>query len=83
MNKRGSRYQQICVVFDRYRDDSIKSDRRQRNTKTIRPIRRIIEGGSGSHPTNWKNVLAMLDNKGNLARFLSEYITEKATETRY
>ena len=47
--------------------------------KTFRPIRKVIEGGSVPIPKNWKNFPAMPDNKGDLARFLSEYITEKAT----
>ena len=47
------------------------------HAKTFRPIRKVIEGGSVPLP---KNFLTMLDNKGDLARFLSEYITEKATD---
>ena len=31
-------------------------------------------------PKNWKNFLSMPDNKGDLAKFHSEYITEKGTD---
>jgi len=33
----GSRHQQIHVIFDRYREDSIKSGTRERHTKSTRP----------------------------------------------
>ena len=39
-----------------------------------------MEAVSLSRSKNWKNFLAMPDNKADLARFLSEYITEKATD---
>jgi len=39
-----SNYQRIDVVFDRYREDTIKSSTRIRRSKTSRPIRRIIVG---------------------------------------
>ena len=44
--------QQICVVFVRYRKDSIKSDTRERHTKTFRPIRKVTEGGSVPLPSD-------------------------------
>ncbi len=37
----GSKYQRIDIVFDRYRNMSIKSSTRARRTKAAQPIRRI------------------------------------------
>ena len=62
----GSRYQQIHVVFDRYREDSIKSGTRERRTKSTRPIRRVIEDGTVPLPHSWPNFLALPDNKSDL-----------------
>ena len=33
----------VGVVFDRYRDNSIKASTRRRRTKTVKPIRHVIE----------------------------------------
>ena len=55
----GSRYQQIHVVFDRYREASIKSGTRERRTKSTRHIRRVIEDGSVPLPHIWPNFLAL------------------------
>ena len=74
----GSRYQQIHVIFDRYREDSIKSGTRERRTKSTRPIRRVIEDDSVPLPHSWPNFLALPDNKPDLARFLSEHIIVNA-----
>ena len=41
--KAGSRYQRVDLVFNRYRDESIKSKTRVRRAKTARPIRRLVE----------------------------------------
>lgn len=68
----GRAYDRIDVVFDRYRDESIKSNTRQRRTKTTRPIRRIVEGRDVPLPQSWSNFLALPENKADLARFLSE-----------
>ena len=68
------------MVFDRYRARLNQYDTRKRHTKTFRPIGKDIEGGGVPLPKNWKNFLATPDDKGDLARFLSEYITKKATD---
>ena len=65
------------MVFDRYRARLNQYDTRKRHTKTFRPIGKDTEGGGVPLPKNWKNFLAMPDDKGDLARFLSEYITKK------
>jgi len=75
----GSRYQQINVIFDQYREDSIKSGTRERRTKFTRPIRRAIEDGSVPLPHGWPNFLVLPGNKSDLARFLSEHIIVKAS----
>jgi len=74
----GSHYQQIHVIFDRYQEDSITSRTRERRTKSTRPIRSVIEDGSVPLAHSWPNVLALPDNKSDLARFLSEHIIVNA-----
>ena len=59
----GSRRQRKHVIFDRHREDFIKSETRKRSTKPTRPIRRIIKDGSGPLLYSWPNVLALPDNK--------------------
>ena len=60
--------------------EKTQSDTRKRHTKAFRPVRKVIEGGSVPLAKNLKNFLPMADNKGDLARFHSEYITEKGTD---
>ena len=74
----GSRYQRVDVVFDRYRDASIKSKTRIRRTKTARPIRRVIENRDVPLPKSWSNFIALPENKADLARSLSEALIANA-----
>ena len=74
----GSRYQRVDVVFDRYRDASIKSKTRIRRTKTARPIRRVIENRDVPLPKSWSNFIALHENKADLARSLSEALIANA-----
>lgn len=68
----GNPYARIDVVFDRYREESIKSGTRTKRTKTSRPIRRLVEGRSVPLPNSWANFIALPENKADLARFLAE-----------
>ena len=63
----GSRRDRIDVVFDRYRPDSIKNGTRRGHTKTCRPIKRLIENREVPLPNNLPGILAMEENKANLA----------------
>lgn len=75
---KGSGYQRIDVLFDRYRRHSIKATTRGRRSKnTARPVRRIIEGRHVPLPMRWQAFLS-LGNKGDLARFLSDEIVAQA-----
>ena len=76
--KAGSEYHRIDVVFDRYRDETIKGTTRTRRSKTARPIRRLVEGRDVPLPNNWSNVLSLADNKADLAHFLSEELCSHA-----
>ena len=76
--KAGSQYHRIDVVFDRYRDETIKGTTRTRRSKTARPIRRLVEGRDVSLPKNWSNCLSLADNKADLAHFLSEELCSQA-----
>eukprot|EP00795_Rhopilema_esculentum_P009000 gene9000-biopygen10560 len=78
----GKRYQRIDVVFDRYRQLSIKTSTRLRRKKTSRPVRRVKESGLVSLPKFWSNFFALPENKADLARFLSEELLRQATEDK-
>ena len=41
--RKGVRFRRIDVVFDRYRTQSIKSGTRKKKSKSVQPIRRVIE----------------------------------------
>jgi hypothetical protein len=71
------RYHEIYVLFDRYEKNSIKAGTRERRTKTIRPIRRVIENRSVPLPSSWPNFLA-LPERADLVRFLSEHLITNA-----
>ena len=70
--KAGSAYHRIDVVFDRYRDGTIKGTTRTRRSKAARPIRWLVEGRDVPLAKNWSNFLSLADNKADLAHFLSE-----------
>ena len=74
----GQNYQHIDVVFDRYRDDTIKSGTRTRRTQAARPIRRVIESRDVPLPNNWTNFLSLSEIKADLAHFLSEELCSQA-----
>ncbi len=76
--KAGSKYHIIDVVFDRYRDETIKGTTRTRRSKTARPIRRLVEGRAVPLLKNWSNFLSLADNKADLAHFLSEEFCSQA-----
>ena len=76
--KAGSEYHRIDVVFDKYRDETIKGTTRTRRSKTARPIRRLVEGRDVPLPKNWSNFLSLADNKADLAHFLSEELCSQA-----
>ena len=76
--KAGSEYHRSDVVFDRYRDETIKGTTRTRRSKTARPIRRLMEGRDVPLPKNWSNCLSLADNKADLAHFLSEELCSQA-----
>ena len=71
----------IDILFDRYRDLSIKSSTRdKRNKKSCRPVRRVIEDRNVPLPNDWSNFMALSDNKADYARFLSEELILQAPE---
>ena len=74
--KAGSEYHRIDVVFDRYRDETIKGTTRTR--KTARPIRRLVEGRDVPLQKNWTNLLSLADNKAYLSHFLSGELCSQA-----
>ena len=75
----GKNYQRIDVVFDRYRDDTIKAGTSTQRTQAARPIRRVIESRDVPLPRNWANFLSLSENKADLGHFLSEDLCSQAT----
>ena len=74
----GKDYDLIDVAFDRYRETSIKCVIRKKRSRGHPPIRRVIEDGTVPLPRSWSNFLALYENKGDLARFLSEKLLARA-----
>ena len=70
--KAGSEYHTIYVVFDRYREETIKGTIRTRRSKAERPIRRLVQGRDVPVPKYSSNCLSLADNKADLAHFLSD-----------
>ena len=75
----GAHYHRIDVVFDRYKPDSVKQGTRLQRGRGM-PIRRHIESKEGPLPDDWKSFLSLVENKSDLALFLSEELISKAPE---
>ena len=75
--KSGAMYTRIDVLFDRYEQLSIKSGTRSRRQKGT-PIRRKIETPDVPLPQDWDGFLSNVENKADLARFLSEELVRTA-----
>ena len=77
--RKGNAYSRIDVLFDRYRDLSIKSGTRTRRAKGKQPVRRVIENKEVPLPTNFSGgFLSLNENKKDLAALLSEEIVLQA-----
>ncbi|CAH1154985.1 unnamed protein product [Phaedon cochleariae] len=72
----GRPYARVDILFDRYRPKSIKSGTRCRRTRGAAPVRRDITSTAIPLPKNWKNFLALGENKADLARFLSQEVLQ-------
>ena len=70
----GSECHIIDVVFDRYRDETTK------NTTIIQRSKasRLVEGCDVPLPKNWSTCLSSVDNKADIAHFLSEELCSQA-----
>ena len=75
-------YDRVDVLFDRYKDISIKSGTRKQRSKGTRPVRRVIENRNVPLPNDWRNFLALPENKADLAKLLSEDLTESADDSK-
>ncbi len=63
----------VDVVFDQYRNKSIKSGTRTRRAGVkCRSIRRVIDGRTVPLPTQWQGFVSMSANKADLVQFLSQ-----------
>ncbi|KAL5011200.1 hypothetical protein ScPMuIL_011718, partial [Solemya velum] len=78
--KAGLNYHWIDIVFDRYRNETIKGATRRRRTREARPIRRPFEGRDVPLPKNWANFLSLPENKADLTKLLSEELCLQAPD---
>ena len=67
----------IDVVFDRYKENSIKTPTRMKRTGKKRPIRKIVDSEEVVLPQVWAQFIALEENKADLAFFLSEALMVK------
>ena len=58
----------VDLVWDTYKDDSLKGTARAKRGKGVR--RHVV--GKAALPGNWKNILRIDNNKGELFSFLSK-----------
>ena len=76
-NLRGSQTR-LDIVFDEYRQKSIKADTRASRSAKRRKIRRIIDGRGVRLPAVWQTFIPLQEKKLNLIDFLREQILVKA-----
>ena len=76
--KTGKTYGRIDVIFDRYRETSIKSAERQRRCKLKKAIRRSVEGRNVPLLSCWSSFMASQENKADLANFISRELLAQA-----
>ena len=74
----GKPYGRIDVVFDRYKETSIKSAERQRRCKSKKAIRRSVGGRHVPLLSCWSSFKASQENKADLANFLSRELLAQA-----
>jgi hypothetical protein len=79
--RKGVRFRRIDVVFDRYGTQSIKSGTRKKRSKSVQPIRRIIENSNVPLPSNLPNFLSLPENIEDLAFFLATELIWQAPES--
>ena len=65
------------MVFDRYREESIKAGTRSRRVGKKRPVRKIIDTPNATLPYVRANLISLDANKADLARFLSKSLMAK------
>ena len=66
----------VDVLFDRYKELSIKSSTREQRARNSRPIRCVIHNREVKLPYSWKQFISLPSNKENLASFLSQELRE-------
>ena len=67
----------IHLFFYHYKEDSIKSQAREKRTGKAGHVIHIKAGGNV--PKNWKNFLAHPENKEGLSRCIADYIKEEGS----
>ena len=68
------KFSRADIVFDRFRQHSVKNYTRQKRSATYIPIRRVIDKPGFALPQNYKNFIALPDNKADFALFLPNSI---------
>ena len=65
-------------MFDKYKEESVKASTHYNRRKRAEPIWRMVEGRYIPVPTNWQNFMALLQNKVDLSRLLSDELILQA-----
>jgi hypothetical protein len=73
------RFKRIDVVFDRYRT-VYKIRNTKKKSKSVQPIRRVIESHNVPLPSNMPSFFSLPENKEDLAFFLATELIRQAHE---
>lgn len=72
----------VDVVFDTYRQHTIKAGTRVSRSSGKKKIRRLIDNPSTKLPSSWHNFISMEDNKVNLTHFLVKELMVRADKLK-
>ena len=78
----GARFDRIDVVFDHYKQLSIKESTRQKRMKGTRPIRRVVTDTSVTLPSNWSSFISLAENKQDLSELLTNQLILQSPENK-
>jgi hypothetical protein len=79
--RKGVRFRRIDVVFDRYHT-VYKIMNTKKKSKSVQPIRRVIENRNVPLPSNLPSFLSLSANKEDLAFFLQQNSSGKLLKTK-
>lgn len=72
------KYKRVDLVFDQYKQNSLKNGTRQKRAGQHRPIRKIVDGDDVPLPVKWENFIHSWENKLDFTHYLSTYTMTRA-----